>query len=370
MGYMTGWNDPDLTNLVVDHPIEIGAASANRAVEFDKDVTVETPERNPADHKRQTADNERTRPTIITNPNFARLASKQGVRQEQKSTPGKGLQRSVHQHRASGQKYVYTTDQGTVSAAERGIESIAISPELRKHVISALEGSPHQTLPAMQTSPTSAHRSPTGPQKLPSLHSQLGPALPPPTPTVSLPGRSAAQTSTPAIPSPSQDYGAKRAGAYPLPSRSSAQYSMYKPSETSPSSAHSGVSPREPPSATNSMSPSSGFIGFSPIHTNGSNLSHPSPAMSNSVSHVPGEVQTPVSAGSQIHTPLSGRTQTSLSAFSSESSPIAERLPGGDETARGILLPLNASVPVVGGNFRCDHPGCNAPPFLTQYLLK
>ena len=39
-----------------------------------------------------------------------------------------------------------------------------------------------------------------------------------------------------------------------------------------------------------------------------------------------------------------------------------------DESARK-LPPLTASAALNGG-FKCDHAGCTAPPFQTQYLLK
>ena len=67
------------------------------------------------------------------------------------------------------------------------------------------------------------------------------------------------------------------------------------------------------------------------------------------------DVQTPVSAG----------TQHSVRTMSSEPSPNGDRMHvDGDQSI------ANANGPLISGGFKCEHSGCTALPFQTQYLLK
>jgi hypothetical protein len=225
----------------------------------------------------------------------------------------------------------------------RSQDSIATSPRLRQYAISAPEGSPMETLPAMQTSPSLTTKSPGIQPSLPSIHTQLGSLAdgppPPPPPSTHLPARQPSFTNG-SLHSPPQDFPAR---PYPPPLHSrTSQFPPYP--EPSPSSSASVLSPREPfaqGQSQRSMSPPSKF---GPRQYSGAQSL----------------------ASSDTQTPLSASTQTTFRTVSSEPSPITERLPF--ETERLTLPPLNGSL--VGVAFKCDHPGCTASPFQTQYLLK
>ena len=225
-------------------------------------------------------------------------------------------------------------------------ESIATSPALRQFAITASEGSPMETLPAMQTSPSVAARSPTGQQNLPSLASQLGNLrdVPPPPPTTNTNRQSYTNGS---VQSPPQEYSSTRQPPYPpLHARTNGPYPMYPATEPSPASTNSAVSPREPYSSVHhprSMSPPAKF-GPRQFPTNG------------------------LTPQSDVQTPLSASTQASIATLSTEGSPVHERMVL--DSDRPILPPLSASGPLISGGFKCEHLGCTAPPFQTQYLLK
>ena len=321
-----------------------------------------------------TRETEKMRPTIITNTHYGAQTQPSDVRIVGHSVHSRLSPRrsggSGHQRQASGTKTGQSSRRQAGFSGQRKDEPTAISPQLRQHAISPSQASLRETLPALQSSPMSAHRSPSGPQSLPSLQSQFGP-LPPPPPSnaaASLSGRPAYPTNT-NLQSPSQDFATTRNGPYPPSARSSGPYPMYPPAETSPSSATSGISPRDtfsaPPNARNT-SPTAHFGSSS--HFKSMSASQPPPL----IPQQQGEVQTPISAGTQIQTPLSARTQSSITTMSTEPSPIAERVnsDGSIDTERPVLPALSSSGPSAGGGFRCDHPGCTAQAFQTQYLLK
>ena len=67
-------------------------------------------------------------------------------------------------------------------------------------------------------------------------------------------------------------------------------------------------------------------------------------------------------------TPQSPESLLSVSSFSAASSPDHMEI----DRSRPILPPLSgiAGGSLIIGAFKCEHPGCTAPPFQTQYLLK
>ena len=102
--------------------------------------------------------------------------------------------------------------------------------------------------------------------------------------------------------------------------------------------------------------------------------SHWSPASSKDVSNVPSPVSQPSykrpSHKSNIYyvtSPYEVPPQTTKSPATSYPTPSDPPTVGPCE--RG---PMDISTPLNGvtGSFKCDHPGCTAPPFQTQYLLK
>ena len=332
------------------------------------------PGNDPRNDRHPARDTEKTRPTIITNTQFGpqsrqSTAKDAGANAYSRPSP-RQLGGSGHQRQASGTKTGLQSRQQASFGRQRKDEPTAISPQLRQHAISASQASPMETLPALQASPMSASRSPSAPQSLPSLHSQFG-LLPPPPPSnasASLPARAAYPTN-PSVPSPSQEFATTRNGPYPPSSRATGPYPMYPPAEASPSSTTSGISPRDTFSATPSARNTSPTAHFNPSSQyKSTSTAQPPPLMSQQQ----GEVQTPISAGTQIQTPLSARTQSSITTMSTEPSPMAERLNsnGSIDTERPILPPLSSNGASAGGSFRCEHPGCNAQPFQTQYLLK
>ena len=222
-----------------------------------------------------------------------------------------------------------------------------ISPKLRKHTIAPSEGSPMETLPAIQHSPHSkAGKSSSNQQNLPSLQFL---ALP-------LDARSPKENDrrplgmshghTFPLKSPSTGQLMSRATFPSSQSRIPAQFqhSAYPPTQSSPaSSTFSEASPREPyrhiQDATSMSPPGKHERKFQPS------------------SHAPqSEDLTPVS--SESHRSTTSGTDTPLSI----EAPSTER-------TRPILPPLG-SGPYAGGLFKCEHPGCTAVSFQTQYLLK
>ncbi len=66
-------------------------------------------------------------------------------------------------------------------------------------------------------------------------------------------------------------------------------------------------------------------------------------------------------------TPQSPESQLSISSFSAASSPVHIEI----DRSRPILPPLSSiSEESLIESFKCEHAGCTAPPFQTQYLLK
>jgi hypothetical protein len=285
---------------------------------------------------------------------------------------------------------VSRTGTGPISPHTRG-NSIAISPKLRPYAIPASKGSPRETLPAMQQSPPTSAISPHARQSLPSLQSQLGdltegvpkPAttLPPPTHRSSFPTASGSLHSPKDLANPRTPYNILQ----PTRSNSGPFPTSYPTSEPSPASTASAISPREfrpggpnnpltrsPPSALGQPKP---FTKSPP-----SSLKFPPPQ-----TYPPPSTLTPQS---EVQTPLSATTQHSMQTMSTSSSPRNEGGPEGGiplgagslpaPPPRTLLPPIQTggigvgvgASALVNGGYKCDHPGCTAPPFQTQYLLK
>lgn len=233
--------------------------------------------------------------------------------------------------------------------------SSATSP-LRKYAIAPSERSPMELLPAMQTSqPSLSAQSPSGQQTLPPLHSQF-PNLVEDRSTNDKKSRTnVINTNRPHIPllnsslnSPPLTSLGTRPGQYPSPqTRLNGHFPHpYPPSQPSPASSYSDTSPRDnyrPNSDTSSLSPRGRFA--------------PNQFYSNRRTSKSGEL-----------TPLSAESHKTSGKFGTDTSPDSDRV--NVESGRPVLPPLGSSAPIVAGLFKCEHAGCTASPFQTQYLLK
>ncbi|KAL8812493.1 MAG: hypothetical protein Q9223_000097 [Gallowayella weberi] len=213
---------------------------------------------------------------------------------------------------------------------------LATSPRLRQHMAS--QGS--ETLPAIQSAtPSLSAKSPNGQQNLPSITAQLGRLVDGSSPNDGLPNRSSFPMAN-GIQSPPMSGISPRLNHYPSPqSRLNSFPNPYPAPQPSPTSTFSEVSPREPFRAGHdptSMSP-------------------------------PGKPGPPYYTSARISqkdelTPQSAEAHSGFKGFGGGISPSGE--PG-----RPILPPLHTTLPISGGNFKCDYSGCTAAPFQTQYLL-
>jgi len=236
------------------------------------------------------------------------------------------------------------------SPGDKGEDSAAISPVLRRYTIPTSLRSPAETLPAMQCSPPStSSKQPNGLQDLPSLHdSGLKPLLSGgphgqngshgvTQPSISL--------GSPSVQSPPMSAIAPRPATFPSPRpRTSGSFSRAFP-HGQPSPAYSDTSPRESTNMSPPGRPSLSYPQFFPKSSQGEAL-----------------------------TPQSAESLASSSTFSTAPSPDINSLPEQmeiDRTGR-ILPPLvpHPGPPLMTGSFKCDYVGCNAAPFQTQYLLK
>ena len=367
--FLSNFNQPDLVNLVrKEHPLSVSHVEASLAQagggseeEMDRagpgnaDIQPDIAEvaasaiiriaddhelKSREAHRGLTNGREKPRPTVLTKPGqAARTNADRGAKPEKisrNSNSGDGASQPLGEASQGSRPTSSQLSQQNQLSPTPTAESIATSPALRQFAITASEGSPMETLPAMQTSPSIASRSPTGQQNLPSLASQLGNLKNVPPPPVTTNGTRQTYTNG-AIHSPPQEYSSARPHY---------TYPMYPATEPSPASTNSGVSPREPfPSVhhTRSMSPPAKF-GPRQFPTNG------------------------LTPQSEVQTPLSASTQASMTTLSTEGSPVHERMVMDPD--RPTLPPLLAGGPLISGGFKCEHLGCTAPPFQTQYLLK
>ena len=382
IGFLSNFNDPSLASSVGEQPLgtdePVGGGSDTEMdgggngphedkaklerLAADADALANTHGLNvDGSRHRQSSQESRLRPTIDTNTSSVLKGSFQHTRRQIdvrdgpnfKHNSSVGSQSSfdgscASRHHSNGPSR--PTSSQTTRPSEREDGYIATSPALQQYAI--IKGSPMETLPAMQTSPTSASRSPGSRQNLPSLASQVGhlknavPPPPPPHPAGQTLHRSSF-SSNGALHSPPKELMRAQPYSSIHPRAPGSYQGSYPATEPSPASTNSAVSPREYRSGPGmrSMSPPSKF-GPRQYQTNGLT---PQGDM---------QVQTPQSAAS---------TQPSMRTLSSDSSPGGDGIP---DTERPILPPLNGGGPLINGGFKCDHAGCTAPPFQTQYLLK
>ncbi len=212
-------------------------------------------------------------------------------------------------------------------------DSAALSPMVRRFTIPNSER-PTEALPAMQNSPASSSaKSPNNQQSLPSLRQiQLEPLM------GNGPSRSPFAMGNGTVNSSPMSSIAPRPSQYPSP-------------QTGVNGGFHGTSP---------------YSHQSPSHSSTSPSTNMSP---------PGK---PVSQGyypsgrtpqSEESTPQSAVSLRSSSSFSTAPSPHSHSME--IDRTRPILPPLPAMPnQIMTGSFKCDHPGCTAAPFQTQYLLK
>ena len=232
------------------------------------------------------------------------------------------------------------------SQRKGGPDSAAISPMLRRFTIPNSERSPTETLPAMQQSPpSSSSKSPSGQHSLPSLRAiQLEPLLDGRSPNENTPhgiNRPPFPLSNGTVNSPPMSSIAPKPSQYPSPhTRMNGPFHQPYP-HGQPSPAYSDSSPRD----SANMSPPG-----KPIH-----------AQYHSSGRTP---------QSEELTPQSAESHLSSSSFSTAPSPHPHPLDV--DRGRPVLPPLSgiSGGSLMIGAFKCDHAGCTAPAFQTQYLLK
>ena len=218
------------------------------------------------------------------------------------------------------------------------------SPDLRKFAIPASEGSPKETLPAMKNpSSSQPSKSPNSQQSLPPLHAINLEPLNEDIRASNLNHRQSFPLANGSIHSPPMSSIASKMGPYtsrltPLNGHFPPSFSSNHPSPVSTF----GESPREP---------------YRPVQ-DPTSMSPPGK---------PNQPQNPNgrTPQSEESAPLSAESYTSTGTFSSGASPNGDKIDGNQR-----ILPPLGSGPLVTGIFKCDHPGCTAPPFQTQYLLK
>jgi len=238
----------------------------------------------------------------------------------------------------------HSSAQGDSPLGRNGSYSTMFSPALRKHTIALSEGSPMETLPAIQQSPNlSSGKSPSNQPSLPSLQHLALPLDARSPKDNDLRSLGMSQRHTFPMQSPSTGPLTSRA-TFPSPqTRMNGHFQPYPSAQPSPASTYSETSPRDAYRLSvdaTSMSPP----GKPERHFYSSGRTPQTdeltPASSESYKSTAGSLDTPLST-------------ENLSA----------------DGPRPILPPL-VSGPYVGGVFQCDFPGCTAVPFQTQYLLK
>lgn len=226
---------------------------------------------------------------------------------------------------------------------ERGLfdDDISENSPLRKYAISPCQRSAQQVLPALQSPPQSATANPpenNNNHSLPSLQSAIGDRLS-------------------GIPLPKEP----RIGSAP------SYHFPIVPGSTPPLPRTDLVHERQlsgplPPPQV----PLSPFSHFSPASsTDLSNMPSPAtqlPSWRNTfkpdIPHIPPNYEVPPHPSQMAQSPATGYP-TPTDQICTVPEKVAH--PTGSTQS-------TVSVPV--GTFKCDHPGCTAPPFQTQYLLK
>lgn len=233
--------------------------------------------------------------------------------------------------------------------------SSSTASPLRKYAIPASEASSMETLPAMQTSPQSlSAKSPNSQQTLPPLHAHFGPLVE----GLSTndndhrsngmnPNRQHFPLLDNTVNSPSLGSLSTRPGQFSSPqSRLNGPLPPpYPPSQPSSVNTFNEGSPREtyrPSSDPTSMSPPGRF---------GPNQFYPN-------------ARTPKN---DEMTPLSAESYQSSTSYGTDTLPNSDHV---DSEGSRPILPPPGNAQSLTGSFKCEHEGCSAQPFQTQYLLK
>ncbi|KAL9129934.1 MAG: hypothetical protein Q9175_007152 [Cornicularia normoerica] len=283
------------------------------------------------------------RPKILTQPSLPEPKDVVLVKPEyRQSSPAAGVSSPKRTRYGSNASHSPSRS----SHSKGGPDSAAISPMLWKHTILNSERSPTETLPAMQQSPpSSSSKSPNGQHSLPSLRAiQLEPLLDGRSPNENAPlgiKRPPFPLSNGTANSPPMSSIAPRPTQYPSPqTRMNGHFPQPYP-HGQPSPAYSDTSPRD-----------------------SANMSPPGKPI-NSQYYL--DRRTPQS---EELTPQSAESHLSTSSFSTAPSPHSHHLDM--DPSRPILPPLSgvAGGSLIIGAFKCEHAGCTAPAFQTQYLLK
>ena len=321
----------------------------------------------PTHVRRESSSTPRTLPKILTQ-SFAPKRDRQtehgqiGVQEENKAIDSDGKDPSAVdgllqlKDTVSSQSQTPSSRYGQLNNNFEA-ESLATSPNLRQYAIPVSEGSPRETLPAMKSSsPQDSSKTPTGQQSLPSLHAQLGSLANPPSSHDSVlrsngmghANRPPFAPTNGSVHSPPKEPGSSRPSPFvSLQTRTNGQYPQpYAPTQPSPASTFSEVSPRDP--FRHMQDPTT----MSPPGKPGAHLLY-------------GNGLTPQS---DVQTPLSAESHPSASGYSTDTSPNGDRM--SIDGARPALPSLQLDGPLLSGGFKCEHPECTALPFQTQYLLK
>ncbi|KAF2234070.1 hypothetical protein EV356DRAFT_178335 [Viridothelium virens] len=252
-------------------------------------------------------------------------------------------------------------------------DSINDSPRLRKHAISPSEISPRQTLPAMQdpSSPPNPLASPQTVQKLPSFQHLSDIA------DVASQEHEARNNSISHRPSTSISSASTQSAIAQSPNQISRMFQT-STQRRSPPFGPSLSSHTSPPASAHSLSeasPAESSFRFSPPSANNIGMS------SSSYYYNRQQTQTTDTSGSSYpssvpSTSTADSHPSSGDGFSSSAHTPAEHRMSIDSTPRPNLTlppPMPPQAPREGpppvGGYRCEYPGCNAPPFQTQYLL-
>lgn len=238
----------------------------------------------------------------------------------------------------------HSSAQGDSPLGRNGSYSTMISPALRKHTIALSDGSPMETLPAIQQSPNlSSGKSPSTQPSLPSLQHLALPLDARSPKDNDLRSLGMSQRHTFPLQSPSTGPLTSRA-TFPSPqTRMSGHFQPFPPTQPSPASTYSEISPRD----------------AYRLSLDGTSMSPPGkPERQFYPSGRTSQTDELTPASSESYQSAIGSLDTTLSTES-----LSANGP------RPILPPL-VSGPYVGGVFQCDFPGCTAVPFQTQYLLK
>ncbi|KAI9876897.1 MAG: hypothetical protein M1830_005378 [Pleopsidium flavum] len=259
--------------------------------------------------------------------------------------------------------------------------SLATSPNLRQFAIPASEGSPMETLPAMQISPphSNSAKTPNGERNLPSLVSQFGPLVDAPVidydvRTNGIPNHSR-QSFSSASGGPGRSPPMSSASVAGQDRRLQGQYitsqqrqaghyqAQHPTTQTSPASAYSETSPRE--TYRQGQDPA----GMSPPGKPGYHPYYPNRRASQNDEH--GPPYGPPATGEVQYTPTSADGNPSSESYTpSTDANLNEHRMSIDGGGPPSDLPASQqNGPLMSGGFKCDYSGCPAPPFQTQYLL-